>query len=475
MNRRFVRLSMFSVFSFVPALCLAGALESVCSTDTQTLESIKTDSDQTIWLFMQLTCKGEFIVSPGYLRSNLQKESEAETVLLEGKSSKDKNSEILVSLPAIEPGNPSVQVAKNPIDHTEGLSSSDLTNRVHVDKFKVNEPESRFVSSDEFVTSVNTDESDLKTGSVSRGQISVPSALMDDPPASPDSAKYALVASINDHHDDRPLPLPIEYEPNRFSSYVSKDTVPLLAANNQSGLLLQRPDIMRNSPYGAYGFLNWHSYEEPGLMRQSGPMAGLGFVDERAIREWKIFPGFGSRFELGRGWVKYKGTGELTNQNIYALAEMYMPISDGFFVGLGYRRYLDDKVPDDLPYGYGVLSSTGARAYDRISDYFYLPLGVAASSEDGSTFKVQFNYLIKGRQLSKLTQTYRYDDLVNTQRKGWGLDLAYSINPKTEFFLRYWNIEKSDIKALRRSGTPTGGFGWEPANTTLEGGVRGWW
>ena len=121
------------------------------------------------------------------------------------------------------------------------------------------------------------------------------------------------------------------------------------------------------------------------------------------------------------------------------------------------------------------VSSTGARAYDRISDYLYVPFGFAGAGANGGTYKVQLNYLIEWRQTSKLTQTYLYDDLQNVQKDGWGLDISYSLDVKSEVFLRYWDIKKSDVRELTVNGSQSGYIAWEPANTTIELGIRGFW
>lgn len=179
----------------------------------------------------------------------------------------------------------------------------------------------------------------------------------------------------------------------------------------------------------------------------------------------------GSRFELGYGRVDYEGSGSLTNNSYHALGEVYLPVGKGLFLGLGYRRYLDDKVPEDIGSLQVVTSTTGARAYDRLSEYLYVPVGFASKVGNESSFKVQFNALIKGRQTSWLAQTGLDLNIVNDQNRGWGLDFAYAPTRNGEVFLRYWNIENSERKQSPLTGTTY----WEPKNETVEAGVRGWW
>lgn len=206
-------------------------------------------------------------------------------------------------------------------------------------------------------------------------------------------------------------------------------------------------------------------------MQQTGPSIAIGLVDERSVREWDSYPGMGSRFELGYGRVDYEGSGKLSNHSYYALGEVYLPISQGFYLGLGYRRYLDDKVPEDIGSSQVVVSTTGARAYDRLSEYLYMPIGFATKAGADASFKVQFNALLKGRQTSRLSQTALDFDVTNEQNRGWGIDFAYAPTRSGEVFLRYWNIQDSE----KKQSPLTGNVYWEPKNETLEAGVRGWW
>lgn len=143
---------------------------------------------------------------------------------------------------------------------------------------------------------------------------------------------------------------------------------------------------------------------------------------------------------------------------------MYTPVYKNIYLGLGYRVLFDDFGPGQ--------TSSGERTYDRLSQYFYMPVGTTIYANDGSRAKLQFNYLIGGAQTSYLTQVPGYlNDPKNTQETGYGLDLAYTPRSSNwEAYLRYWNIKQSDFISCRTtSGTS---LCYEPDNNTFEIGVR---
>ena len=48
---------------------MAGQIDSVCKTDDQTLNGIKSDPDQTLWVFMQAVCQGQFVITQSPVRA----------------------------------------------------------------------------------------------------------------------------------------------------------------------------------------------------------------------------------------------------------------------------------------------------------------------------------------------------------------------------------------------------------------------
>ena len=475
----------------------AGQIDSVCKTDDQTLNGIKSDPDPTLWIFMQTVCQGQFVItqtpaSPQPLATTPPTPEVTPLVTEVAEIPFEKVDSLSKSVQSPYPYGIGTK-------HSRELAVTARTENKHLPKRnsmevgtqsretgvqtvslakKEKNPEQAIV---EVVAKVELDKTapnqgmhEAPTSEGSDVQVSEVRETKDKGYRSKRPWLYSLLGPQVSPPVIETLPPPIEYEPSRFSNYKPVDIGQVTASNRGKGHL-QKPDIMSITPHGFFTSLYWHSYDEPNVMKQGGPSVGIGYVDERAVREWESYPGLGSRFEVGQGWVEYEGSGKTTNRTYYGLAEIYAPVSSGFFVGIGLRRYVDDKVPEDLPYGWGVLTSSGARAYDRISDYFYLPFGFAGAGANGSTYKVQFNYLIEGRQTSKLTQTYIADDLQNIQKDGWGLDISYSPSLKSEVFLRFWDIKKSDERKLTVNGLQTGYFGYEPANTTLEIGARRFW
>jgi len=91
----------------------------------------------------------------------------------------------------------------------------------------------------------------------------------------------------------------------------------------------------------------------------------------------------------------------------------------------------------------------------------------------------EYDYFWKGEQKSHLSDVDNsYSDLENTQKKGYGLKGSLKLTKhaeKIDFviepFIRYWNIERSDMTALRYTDIVIG-YGYEPKNTTVESGVN---
>ncbi len=132
------------------------------------------------------------------------------------------------------------------------------------------------------------------------------------------------------------------------------------------------------------------------------------------------------------------------------------------FIGLGYRDLLDDS-------GF-KQSSTNHLGYDRLSQYYYMPIGAVWYMSEKLSLKSQYNYFIQGKQTSFLNEILPNNYSVNpenTQSIGWGIDLTLrsKLNNKwsTYGFFRSWNIEDSDL-------TPCSPLTYcmEPKNQTYE-------
>ena len=175
--------------------------------------------------------------------------------------------------------------------------------------------------------------------------------------------------------------------------------------------------------------------------------------------------------EYSFGNVDYSsaGTGTMKKQYYKSRLEYYLSTSSRVgandllpYIGLGYRDLLDDS-------GFKT-SSTNHLGYDRLSKYYYVPIGAIWYISDSLSLKSQYNYFLEGKQISFLNEilpnTYTVNP-ENTQRLGWGIDLTLrsKLNSKwsTYGFFRSWNIEDSD--AVSCSALI---YCYEPKNQTNE-------
>ena len=114
------------------------------------------------------------------------------------------------------------------------------------------------------------------------------------------------------------------------------------------------------------------------------------------------------------------------------------------YIGVGYRDLLDDS-------GFQT-SSTNHLGYDRLSQYYYIPLGAIWYISESVSLKSQYNHFIEGKQTSFLNEvlpnTYSINPQ-NTQRLGWGIDLTLRLKLNNKWssygFYRSWGIEDSDL------------------------------
>ena len=156
--------------------------------------------------------------------------------------------------------------------------------------------------------------------------------------------------------------------------------------------------------------------------------------------------------EYSFGNVDYSsaGTGTMKKQYYKGRLEYYLSTSSKVvandllpYIGLGYRDLLDDS-------GFKT-SSTNHLGYDRLSKYYYLPIGAIWYISDSLSLKSQYNYFLEGKQISFLNEILPNIYTVNpenTQRLGWGIDLTLrsKLNSKwsTYGFFRSWYVEDSD-------------------------------
>merc|ERR1711991_148092 len=132
-------------------------------------------------------------------------------------------------------------------------------------------------------------------------------------------------------------------------------------------------------------------------------------------------------FEYSFGNIDYSsaGTGTMKTQYYKGRFESYISTNRGVgandllpYIGVGYRNLLDDS-------GFKT-TSTNHIGYDRLSQYYYIPIGAIWYISEILSLKSQYNYFIEGKQTSFLNEvlpnTYPAN-IENIQRLGWGIDI----------------------------------------------------
>jgi len=219
-----------------------------------------------------------------------------------------------------------------------------------------------------------------------------------------------------------------------------------------------------------------YQYQEPGIMSLTGAKMGLDLHLTKALQnDYFLRADLRSAF----GTVDYNSsdTGSASGE-----PDVYFEIRGLFgkdwafketvlsaYTGLGYRYLVND--------GRGV-SSTGYGGYRRESSYVYLPLGVIhhrmLNDQARLESTLEYDQLLSGTQISRLSDVPGYSDVTNSQSSGYGLKLSilyreniWAVGP----YLNYWNIAESDVVAEIKNGVPTGYGLVEPKNNTIEIGL----
>ncbi len=243
-----------------------------------------------------------------------------------------------------------------------------------------------------------------------------------------------------------------------------------------------RPEPPKERKWEVAPEVFWFFYEEPGIsVEWDGIMYGLNvsYAEEPRSRQWV------SRLEgrFAGGGVDYDGslsdgtphtdegidwffeTRWLVGRNWESQKTLFRPL-----LGLGYRFWFDD------------LESRFA--YQRRVQYLYSPVGLEVTHSFSDRwhigFTAEYDFFWSGWVRSQLSDVNpNFNDPENRQDQGFGvrgsLFLRRLSNGKVSFsiepFIRYWDIENSDTAAVTFAGTLIGG-GYEPANNTVESGLR---
>lgn len=230
----------------------------------------------------------------------------------------------------------------------------------------------------------------------------------------------------------------------------------------------------------------FHHYEEPGIMEEEGWFTGIYGEGKFRTSENTSMTGIVKlQGSFAYGQVDYTSvnTGDLNDVDDFIvelrpLVGIEILTAKAFeitpYIGLGYRYWYDDL---------RGTSTTGATGYQRESQYFYLPVGIELAKNYrgwGWKLTLEGDYLLEGKQTTHLSDVHpALDDLENTQEEGYGAraGLAFTkygdrIDFTVEPFVRYWDIDDSNFTSVTSFGTPIGDVGYEPANETLQTGIR---
>ncbi len=153
------------------------------------------------------------------------------------------------------------------------------------------------------------------------------------------------------------------------------------------------------------------------------------------------------------------------------------------YLGLGYRFLKDDPTKTKSTFTFEGTDYLVDGSYKRISQYYYLPIGLDVTKDFPNKWKIglntEFDYLIYGTQRSYISSPLG-TPTINPQWHGYGLRASMRLARDYEKygltfepFIRYWNIEDSDFTPVEDClpGELCHGI-LEPSNTTREIGAK---
>lgn len=191
---------------------------------------------------------------------------------------------------------------------------------------------------------------------------------------------------------------------------------------------------------------------------------GLLAIDYRfGSAEWTASDNSGSSKQQAGGIPDYYVDGKIALGRDFTFDSFVLSP----YIGLGYRRLFNE------------FSSEASGGYDRIQEYFYLPVGLIHRFGVGSAgmleTTVEGDFLLAGYHKAEFSDfDSRWEDANFKQDSGYGIRASmiyrkghWGIGP----YLNYWNIADSDVDTIRCYGDaicPT----WEPANSTTEYGLE---
>lgn len=293
-------------------------------------------------------------------------------------------------------------------------------------------------------------------------------------------------------------PKPAESIPSMESPEIEPYFNPYQVKPKEETYLFSRNNPLTDFDFG-YEFYQY-KYREPQHMDNEGKFHGFYGTFTYRTKENEPIKSFSDTFSensfinmfrvdarVAFGRVDYDSvsTGGADNIPDYTwelrgLAGYDLPLSPSIcltpFMGLGYRYLNDDSA--------GVISTTGHYGYERESNYYYMPLGIELNTDLKPTWELnatlEYDIFLWGKQYSNLDEVsqYSYNQLINDQKEGYGIRGSMRLThttPSVDFyvepFIRYWDIDDSEVSARTYAGI-IDGYMLEPHNDTREFGFK---
>lgn len=233
--------------------------------------------------------------------------------------------------------------------------------------------------------------------------------------------------------------------------------------------------------------LYYYSYREPSFISQSGPFAGADAKYNFKFGTW--FVTLNGDGDIGYPDYKSSGSGTLNGIWNYKV-ELRALVGDDLllseagrvyaspYTGFGYRLLYEPQN--------GRITSLGFAAYDRLSQYFYLPFGIRFGIPAGDWLlrpSAEYDLFLHGIQKSYISGlaaapgVVAQGDATNQQHSGYGLRGEFLIEPpmvrpRIAFgpFVRWWMIGSSRPTTIPATGGAVI-IATEPHNDTIEAGA----
>lgn len=234
--------------------------------------------------------------------------------------------------------------------------------------------------------------------------------------------------------------------------------------------------------------LYYYWYREPNFVTQHGPFAGVNA--SYTFKPGNLFLTLGG--DAAIGVIDYKSaSGRLNGIGNYkaeprVLVGADQPLFQTLYVspytGLGYRLLYESQS--------GRTTDRNFAAYDRLSQYFYVPLGLRFSMRVGDWVlrpSAEYDWFIRGIQESYISGLaaapgiVAQGDATNRQNSGYGARAELLVDAPQSWgrlsfgpFIRWWVVGASRPTTVAATGGAVI-IATEPHNNTLEAGATVRW